>query len=166
MLLHRLILIMFLLGTSVSCGFTPVYGKKSDNVLEKLSEINLSNVTGDDAHLLKNELQNFLNPKGQNNKAKYNLTVHVSRTMEAQDIQINTAVTRWRIKMKAQYKLTDVTKNKVIVSNWVLREGEFDKVTSEFATYVSEKEANKNIINELAQEIRLRISSYIKSNKI
>lgn len=164
MSLHRNILI-FLLLFITACGFTPVYKSVGNNsqIADELASIEIISQHDLSGQFFKTNLENLLNPKSRKMPKKYKMETTIRNSEIALAIQEDRTITRYKIVLNAQYKLTDLATGKEIGHGNIKREGGYDKVDSDYATYISKEDATKRTLRELAEDTKIRIMSAILS---
>jgi hypothetical protein len=154
------LVLIFLLA---SCGFTPVYKTSGMDVNTggELAMIKVVSTHDLNGQYFQTRLEDLLNPKAVSAQEKYQLTVKLTQSEVPIDIQQDRTVTRYKIIVTVAYTLTDIGTNAVVDQASLRREGGYDKVESEYATYVSQEDTVKRVTKELAEDTKLRIMSVL-----
>ena len=158
MLLRNFIFITILFSL-FSCGFTPVYKKGENSLINKLSSIKIEKIAGMDGQELRSRLADKLNPNGNVSQKLYKLKITLFREYKAIGIQQDREATRFNVIIKANYKLYNIKNNKVIDSGDVRVLGSYDIVDSQYASFVSEQDTIYKAVSELAEDIKTRLST-------
>ena len=145
--------------TLSSCGFTPVYKTIDDKSSNALS---LASVKVESTHDLMgqfyaNKLTDLLNPSAMQVEQKYRVNTSLRKHKIPFAIQQDRTITRYKLVVEASYKLVNIDDGKVLDEGSLRREGGYDKVDSDYATYVSDEDTTKRIVEELAEDTRIRI---------
>lgn len=152
--------IIFMLA---ACGFSPIHKqyKGSNSNTGKLSAIKIDKPKTLKQQLLTNKLEDLFNPKSLATDPKYQLSFKFKQNDLALIIERDRTITRYKIEIEVTYKLRDLESGKIVNKGLVKREGEYDKVESDYATYASKKGTIKRIVEELAEDTRIRITSFL-----
>ncbi len=162
MSLFKFFIIVVLSLFVVSCGFTPVYKEITDDqTIENLASIEINVPKNLMGQSFKYTLTDILNPEGIKVIPKYNLDVKIDRTNTPLAIETNQTITRYKTIVRIDYVMKDVNTSAVVSQGYMKREGEYDKVASDYATYVSEEDVTKRLVKELAEDARMRIISVL-----
>jgi hypothetical protein len=149
-----------------SCGFTPVYKKTTDSAsgvtTDDMAAIDITIARGLNEQAFQTNLENLLNPTSKSVPTKYLLEVKLSKSETPLLIEQDRTITRYKISVSAQYKLINITDGKVLSEGTTHRDGGYDKVASDYATYVSSDDTTKRIIRELAADTKLKIISALR----
>ncbi len=168
MLLYKLgsILIIFLTISLSGCGFRPLYSKEPYNkkFVNAIASISVSDIHTVQGTKFINSLRNTLNPNNIAAPTKYILDSTLTNIQSYLELQQDSTVTSYKTIITVDYKLRDITTNKLIASGKLQRENNFDKSASEFSTFVSEETANDDATEYLAHQLgTIIISSVIKN---
>ena len=159
------ILISSLVIALASCGFQPLYskqgiGENSIVVSEQLSKVGVKvscEPNNRIAQKTQAEIEDIFYRKGEGDK-KYSLKVKITPTKDAIGIQQDRTVTRFNVRLNAEYTLAD--ENGVnIDTGSSFAAGSFDAVTSDFGTYSLEKDTELNLTETIARNIAANIAS-------
>ncbi len=146
-----------------SCGFTPIYSDKNVNITSELANIEISNIPNYEGQYLRNALIDrfYLNARPSN--AKYILDISpIEESTKNLDITKSANVTRTQLRLETSITLKDKQSGKVILSRDLSSISSYNILTSEFATRVSAKNMRENTLDDLARQIELQISLYLK----
>ena len=144
-----------------ACGFTPVHSKQGDNeeVARKLASIYVKPIKTLLGQEYVNTLEDILDPSRTGTVKEYEMEVVVSKDVSALAIERDRTITRYKVAVTANYTLKEIASGKIISSGIVRGSSEYDKVDSDYATYVSENDTTNRAIRELAQDTKIRIMS-------
>ena len=156
MLLRNLLVLTSL--TLAACGFTPVH--KQSNASD-LASVKVNTPRGLNEQFFNNHITDLLNPAAVNTPDKYTLDVVLNITQTPLAIQQDRTVTRYKTNVTATYTITEKESGTILDSGKIQREGGYDKVDSDYATYVSEEDTKRRVIKELAEDLKLRTMSVI-----
>lgn len=155
---------LLLLALLFSCGFEPVYRQANFSNSSELSKIKVNASSTVKGVIFKNELDKLLNPTSSNDEAKYLLDTSFTKDKIAIAIQQDRTITRFKIIGKLNYKLTDLSNGKLLDEGVLKREAGYDRVDSDYATYVSDEDTTQRLIEELAEDARIRMISFFNKN--
>ena len=164
---YSIVLVMLSVYVS-ACGFTPVHGTRQQATFNNVSTmIQVSPVTGRFGQIFTTSLQDQLNPTRQPITPRYRLDTNLSIKESSIAIERDRTVTRYQISAIAHFTLTDTTTNSIIRTGTLKRENGYDRSDSEYATFISNREAANNAIEVLAKDVsQLVISSIAKKHPI
>ena len=163
----RLLAVIFVVSLVSSCGFSPVYKKDTHNanMSEKLASIDFEEPDNINERIFASRLQDLLNPTSISVPNEHIIEYKIGSEKISLVVERDRTTTRYKIIVTASYKIRDISTNKVISKAIVKREGEYDRVESDYATYVSENDAEERIIRELAEDVKIRIISSMLRHK-
>lgn len=166
LLLRKLFLLSCVLCL-VSCGFRPVYQDSHQaygvETEDKLAAIRIGNIGPNDGRteqMLRTNLEKALNLRSINVPQEYTLEITLTESLESLGVKKDREITRYNLVYTAHFNLlkngikTPVKRGKSRIA------GGYDAVSSDFATYAAEKDIKGRIMNELANDIKTRLSSF------
>ena len=145
----------------LSCGYKPIH-QKNLQVSEDLLSISVKNIKDRPGQILKNSLINKLNPEGQRTIKKYNLIVELSESKTELGIRKDMSATRTDLEISVKYILRDIENSNILLEGNKKSVSSYDVVESVYATLVAEKEARKNGINVLSDDIFTDLAIFFK----
>lgn len=169
-LLRKIIISSFVIALA-ACGFEPVhqnYGGRIIGAERNMAEIKLGDIGGQKdraEQLLKTNLDRELNISNSSVQKKYILDVTLTRSTEALGVKKDKEITRYKTTYHAYYVLRDISTSSKVTDGNSRVSGGYDAVNSDFATYAAEKDVDGRIMNELAKDIKLKLTSYFLANK-
>src|SRR5687768_635758 len=108
--------LMLLAASLVSaCGFTPMYGEKTQAVLATGVKIEAPNNSMGEQ--FEQDLEDALNPTGMPPKPEYLLKVTLDSNTSAIGVARDGTVLRYNVVLISQYKLTRLSDGKIIQAN-------------------------------------------------
>ena len=145
-----------------ACGFRPLYGESTEGAssfdnLETIQIAALPNRTGQQLH---NLLRDRINPRGQPNRPEYILRISLSERTESLAIDEDETATRANLRLSANFTLTSIESDAVVFKGRSNSVNSYNIVDSQFATFVSERDARERALRELSEDIRLRLATY------
>lgn len=153
----RSFLIVFsLIFVLQACGFRPMYGEQA------AADIDLASISINAPHsrveqVFYSHLQDVLNPTHEPAQKNYDLATTLKETSGSLAVQQNNAISRFRVTLTVNYTLTDRFSDKVMAEGSITRHGGFDKVESDYATYVTRKKTRERLARSVAEALRLEL---------
>jgi len=159
-----------------ACGFQPVYGTSSPISANSplMAGVQISAVDGgsiaSSANLtttiptkvsrdFKENLEDLLNPITRGKGAEYSLDVSISQSTSSIGISRDGTASRYNLNISSSYKLTRLSDNKVIDTGTISNITSYNNPSNQyFSTYISEQDARKRGVLELAALYRQRLS--------
>lgn len=158
-MVSRVFLLLSVVLGSSACGFTPLYAQKGDNAAAaaKLASVQIKPIKTLIGQEYVTSLEDVLDPSGVGASKEYLFEAEVSKGVSPLAIERDTTVTRYKVIVTATYRIRQISTDKIIASGTVKAESDYDRVDSDYATYVSENETVSHAIKELAQDTKIRI---------
>lgn len=163
--------LIFIICLFVSaCGFEPMHGNafKKDrtshsNIQSELARVQINNIPDREGQFLRNELIDRFYRSERPTETDYILDVgSINETTYDLDITIRSDATRQQLTLKTKMSLKSKETGEVLIKSDLKSAGSFNVLESEFATRVSEQNTRENALNDLARQIELQISLYLK----
>jgi LPS-assembly lipoprotein len=162
------------------CGFEPVYGGRSGEATRstlaaiKIAPIKTTVPRGEInsapsentrlGQLLRNELENRF-ARGGVEQARYRLEVTLIKRASELAVQSNDSVTRLKLDVHARFTLIDTAKDHSLYSGNSRALGSYNVVQSQFATVISEQDAERRAASDLAADIEDLLIAYFQRSK-
>jgi LPS-assembly lipoprotein len=145
-----------------ACGFSPIYAQNQANQssFSALSDIAVDTIPGRMGQQLKADLEDRLNPSGTASSPNYRLAVSLAQTESPIGIARDGTVSRYNVYLDANYSLKRIEDGTVVKEGKIRQVSSYNNVTTGayFSTYISQEDAIKRGITELAEGIRQRLS--------
>ncbi len=159
------LLAILALGASLAlggCGFRPLYGETPEGTssFDSLETVQIAALPDRTGQRLHNLLRDRINPRGQPNQPEYVLRVSLSERTEALAIDEDETATRANLELSANFTLTRLDGKEVVFRGRSNSVNSYNIVDSQFATFVSERDARDRALRELSEDIRLRLATY------
>lgn len=150
-----------LLGPMVlaACGFRPIYGRGSAAEAIK-GKIALGTVSDRLSFEFYEQLENRL---GSVEAPLFKLDVNLTVSSEGLAITQDNAVTRYNLTGEASFFLTRIDDGAVVLQDTLRAFTAYSATASAYATFVSERDANRRLAVRLADQISIRIASSAES---
>lgn len=159
----RLLLSGMAAGLTASCGYSPLYGPRSTSqVAAGLGGIRIGQIKDRTGQLVRNNLLDRLNPKGQPANPEYHLAVTVSENIRNLGIQRDETSTRSDLTLRAKFRLVKLGINEPVFQGETRSTNSFNRVTSHYATVVAARDARRRAASEIADDITNRLAAYMK----
>ena len=140
-----------------ACGFTPVY--QQGEVRNQLQAIKVIAPDDREAQMLKATLEDAIYAGGKIN-AKYNLVPNLQLITMPLSIEANGTTQRYRVIGNASYELIEIASGKVQTKGAFERFSSYSIANADYSTYVAGKDSKRQVIEAVAEELRLRLISY------
>lgn len=142
-----------------ACGFTPVYAEREDGALLPLIYVDAPDTR--EGQLFTHELLTALyGDREQPQQAEYSLRVILEEEEFPIDIRRDRTVTRFRIRINGDYVLTRVSDGMRLDKGVITNTGGYDRVDSDYATYVSGRALKERGIALLADDFKRYLTGY------
>ena len=153
---------VWVLGWLSACGFQPMYGDQPQaSALSAGIRISAPNdAIGEE---FKHKLEDRLNPRGvvPPNPA-YDLQVSLTYGASGIGVARDGTVSRYNVMLSSQYTLTRLADKHVVKTGNVQHVGSYNNLSNAyFSTYVSERDAIKRGVVELAELYRQRMAAIL-----
>ncbi len=165
------LLISVLCLPAAGCGFKPLYSKSANDGAAKtlLAGISIDEVASTDRRMgqqLKAELEDRLNPGGAvPPHPAFRLKLGLTQSVSAIGVAPDGTISRYNIYLNSSFTLYRNSDGKQITSGAVSDVGSYNNVSNAyFSTYVSQEDAVKRGIIELAELYRGRLAAYLSQN--
>lgn len=160
------ICLAFLAPLSLSaCGFTPVYSDKpvtqTQNMRQALSDIEIPVIPEKTGQDLRNVLMDRLYTHGRPTSPTHKLTfTEIGESKVGLGITKDSSASRAQLRLSTTMRLINLETNEEALKRDLNAVTSYNIQDSHFTTLVSEKEARKNAVKELAEKavIQLEIS--------
>jgi LPS-assembly lipoprotein len=147
------------------CGFQPLYASKgasgSDTVAH-LAAIRIGPIPDRTGQRLRNALQDKLTPRGKVGTALYRLEVSLKESRSDLVILQDATSTFAKMRITAKYVLNDMGSGKPLSRGTSESTTIFNIVESEFANLNAQSDARARAVNEIGDDIQLRLGLFFK----
>lgn len=160
-MLYR-VFIFITIGVLTGCGFSPLYGPQASGS-QGLHSIKVRVIAEREGQILRNKLVHALTPYGQPRHPEYELDVTLDYGERDLGIAKDATTTRSQITLKATYILKDFRTGKVMYTDKVETMSDYNILkTSYYSNIVSEKTAREDLLNEVADSIKVALASFLE----
>jgi hypothetical protein len=153
-----------------ACGFHSVYGSHVNEVTgdtdsAMLASIRIDSIPTRMGQEFKEDLEDQLNP---NNfiaaDPAYSLAVTLTSSESAIGVSRDGTVSRYNVYLNSSYKLTRISDGKQVTAGTLTHVSSYNNLINEyFSTYVSDADATKRGVYELAELYRARLAAYFEN---
>ncbi|MDE3060084.1 MAG: hypothetical protein KGJ06_03650 [Pseudomonadota bacterium] len=159
------------LATLTACGFHPLYAQREGEntpAMDMLASVRIEAGGGPTLGRLsqefKQDLEDRVNPGGSIAAAKaYRLEVLLNSTTSAIGVSRDGTVSRYNVYLSSQYKLYRLADNKLMTIGALNHVSSYNNIINAyFSTYVSEEDATRRGVQELAELYRQRLAAYFE----
>jgi LPS-assembly lipoprotein len=147
--------------TTAACGFRPLHGPPpaaSVSPDQKLALTEIRRLSGREGQRLHNLLRDRLNPAGQPARPAYLLSVTLTSRTAGLGIRKDETATRANLVLNAKYTLQDKESRSVLADGISKSVNSYNILNELFATTISEDDALKRGLRQIADDIALRLA--------
>jgi len=142
------------------CTFRPLYAEDRDghSTRDDVAAIEVSQIgNGRVGQVLRNNLVQELTPRGEPAAPEYRLDVTLSDTLTDLLVQQDSEVLRRNYSLTASYRLVDTSTGRQVASARTTRTSSFNRVESEYANLIAERDAQRRTADAIAQVMAQRL---------
>lgn len=147
-----------------ACGFSPMYGTKSDSntaVKSQLDKVEIAIIPDRSGQYLRNALIDRFYTHGYPANAAYNLKISpIIETISDFDITLESEATRQQIRLSTTLSLVDKENGKTVLTQNLTAITSNNILESEFSTLITEQSARDAALNDLARQIERHLALY------
>lgn len=162
----RLGLILGVVILTASCGFRPLYapsGAGTNNqqvfAFDVFRKIEIGLIKDREGQFLRNELIRLMHPSGRARIVDYDLGISLTESKADLAVRQSSDATRANLTIIGIYSLVSRASKAEVASGSVQSTSGYNIFESEFQTLSAEKSARERTLNDVAQQIRLRLGS-------
>jgi len=147
------------------CGYRPVYGEHSavasDGARTQLANVKVLGIADRRGQLLRNYLIDRINPRGEPAAPRYVLSVTSTESTRVNDSRPDGTATRADVIVSARYTLRDSTSDLIVFTDRSEAIATYNLLTARFASVVSEDEARRRAVEQIADQISLQVAMFL-----
>ena len=149
-----------------ACGFQPLYGTRANapGIVTELAAISVDAPSDPLNRTLRLLLEDQLRADGSI-APLYQVILSTSLSVRNVAIQQDTDVTRKNLVLTSTYRLTDIETGELIFDSKAIAIAAYNRVGSEFANIVAERDARERAANQAAVEIRSALAIFFQRRK-
>lgn len=153
------LLILLLIFLSSCSSFSPLYGKNQyERSLERVEIEDIEGINGSEIYY---HLSKLL---GDSRDTKYSLRIKaVSENSYPLAISGESELVKQNISQQYSYSLTDKQNGKTLDAGHIRIVGSYNVIDNSFHSYTNEKFTKKNVAQNIAEEIRVKLMLYFAS---
>lgn len=147
-----------------ACGFTPLYATRGQNegVVRALATVSVQAPNDRVNRALRVALEDKLRSGSSSVAPQYRVLLQSNLVEADVAVQQDTEVTRKNLKLSTTFDLHDVETNELVYtakSNGIVA---FNRVASEFANIIAERDAEERVANQVAEDIHSKLAIYFE----
>ena len=144
------------------CGFRPLYGTSgvtgSQEVVNELSAIDIRPIADRRGQVLRDMLEEKLQPRGRPATPQYQLQVRLNQATQLLGVRTDATSSRANLIVTATYELYD--QNRRIVRERVQSVVSYNILDDQYATIASEADAEERALTQISEELRTRLAVF------
>jgi len=165
-LTRRGVLLMLLASTLGGCGFRPLYASRGPHDWDPdLAAIVISPIRDRPGQVLALALRESLNPGGLSMQPRWRLETVLSISRADLGIQRNSTATSSEITVSASYNLIDYKSGSRVYTSSSRAISDFNQLNDAYATQVGAEDAQDRALQELAEEIAMRMALFVRQQR-
>ncbi|MBI4031649.1 MAG: hypothetical protein HY370_08215 [Proteobacteria bacterium] len=145
------------------CGFSPLYGSRGDAaaVPRHFDSVSVGNIPNREGQYLRNALIDRLYSSGRPVAPRYELHVSpVRETLTDLDITKSSSATRAQLRLNAEMKLRNSATGEAVLERGLTAITSYNILQSRFTTRVSEDDARRAALDDLARQAEQQLALY------
>ena len=147
-----------------NCGFQPLHGKRSQingvDTINGMSYVSVAAIPDRAGQIVRNKLLDLLQLKGVAVRPVFKLSVSLKENREGMAFQQDDSVTRFNLRLTAQFKLTDIRTGQSLLVGNTRAISAYNVVRSDYANLINRRDALRRAAERVAEGIRDRIAVY------
>lgn len=164
--MKRLLTLIPALFAVTACGFHPVYGVNKYTPVgaeTKFEQVEINNIPDREGQYLRNALIDRFYREGRPTNPAYILDVApLKESRRNLDVTIDSDTTRAQLTVRTNMTLRDTQSKKTVLQRKLHSTASYNVLGSEYTNTVSEENARRNTLDDLARQIELQIGLYLK----
>jgi len=142
------------------CGFKPLYGKNSTDVVPQFSQIAIMQPEDRSSQQLRNYLLDSLTPHGEPGRPRYILDYRIDEIVGAVFVTRSDEITRNNLQLTMRATLRDYETGNGLYSLSINSQASYNLTLADYSNLVSEKNARERALKDIAEQVRLRLGNY------
>lgn len=150
------------------CGFRPLYAPPEEDVsgrsvyaFDIFKKVSIANIPDREGQYFRNQLVMLLHPSGRSSTTEYELRVTLNEGTSNLAVKRSAVATRAKLTVKGVYSLIPFDGSKEALSGEVQTSSGYNIFQSEFQTLMAEKGARERALDDLAQQLRIRLATVL-----
>lgn len=156
--------VLFLLLLS-GCGFTPMYGSSSSGhgARSAFGSIAIDNIPDHTGQYLRNRLVDRFQAAGTPSSPRYRLSLSPVQERKTElDITKTADTTRAQLHLSSKAVLRDGASGEILLTRTLSSTTSYNILSSQFTTRVSEDNARRNALDDMARQAEQQVMLYFK----
>ena len=139
-----------------------MYGEQATGpaVTQEMAAISIDPIDDRLGQLVRNALLDRVTPMGSPREPIYRLKVRVTEEREDVGLRQDASVTRANYRLNGQFQLVEIATDTPLMTGNTWTATAYDVVQQDFSTVVAQRDAERRLAVELAEEIRTRLAIY------
>lgn len=165
---RRSILVSAALLALSGCGWRPLYaGRNRGELNVDLAAIKVNTIPNRIGQIMAISLRDGLNPTNARIPQRYTLSVDLSESRVDVGFRSDGTASRSQITMTATFSLRQLgaESKEALLTGSTRAVSAFDVQTDDYATTVAQHSAEERSLNQLSDDIQLRLAIYVKDHK-
>lgn len=149
-----------------ACGFQPLYGTRANapGIVTELAAISVGAPSDPLNRTLRLLLEDQLRADGSV-PVLYQVTLSTRLSVRDVAIQQDTDVTRKNLVLTSKYRLLDIESGEELFNSQAIAIAAYNRVGSEFANIIAERDARERAASQAAVEIRAALAIFFQRRK-
>ncbi len=154
------------------CGFRPLYAPpqedhsgKSVYAFDLLKQVAIDNIPDREGQYLRNQLIQLMHPAGRGTETKFLLKVVIHESKQDLAVKRSAIATRANLQISGTFALYPVSSEGPTETGIVYTSSGYNIFQSEFQTLMAEKGARERALDDLAQQLRIRLAAVLTSSE-
>ncbi len=150
------------------CGFRPLYAPPLEDVsgssvyaFDIFKKVSIANIPDREGQYFRNQLVMLLHPSGRGATTEYVLTVTLTEGTRSLAVKRSAVATRANLMVTAGYTLKPMDASQLTQSGTIQTSSGYNIFQSEFQTLMAEKGARERALDDLAQQLRIRLATVL-----
>jgi LPS-assembly lipoprotein len=157
--------LLLLLSPLAACGFHPLYAESQTTAYEPaLAAVSVLPIANRIGQQLELSLREAFNPRGASAEQRYQLSVTLTISRIDLGIQRDATATRGRVDVFAAMVLIEAKTQKILYRSQAQSTSAFNILTDGFAAQVAEEDARTRTVRDLTEEIRTRLTFFLRQH--
>ena len=156
------LILFFTLLLPAACGFSPLYGTHADNAVKyHLDAVAIGNIPDREGQYLRNALIDRFYEHGRPADPQYTLNVEkIQERIRDLDVTKSATATRAQLRLETKITLTDAKTGETLLGQKLQTITSYNILQSRFTTRVSEEDARRSALDDLARQIEQQLALY------
>jgi LPS-assembly lipoprotein len=163
MIIRHFLAYILLALTVWSCGFQPLMGARVGAPAD-LAQVRVDVIADRSGQILRNNLEDALNPKGPTVDSRYRLEVRLYEPRQEIAIRRDVSASRVSYTANATFILTD-NLGRSLFSGSSSSSSTFEATNSEFGSVMAQRNARDRALEEISGDIRQQLAAYFGGSR-